>query len=221
MKLNSQNNRYIRFAQSALALCLLVGVGCAQEIGDINRIQPNYVDKDIFNGEWYQRTVVVDKQHASPYPFIGYEGDLTRIRWEITQTRLLVFRSHAMAPGAEGGDAGDQTLIAAFPIRRHFDIRRQYNPINGQENNVIQENDFDRPWWERDYMRVDWSQNVVQDYDINGWVRFRMGQDGATARAADSDPTNPWRVRISDDYIETTIEANSDAFCCNATGDWL
>ena len=40
MKLNSQNNRYIRFAQSALALCLLVGVGCAQEIGDINRINP-------------------------------------------------------------------------------------------------------------------------------------------------------------------------------------
>ena len=128
-----------------------------------------------------------------------------------------------MAPGAEGGDAGDQTLIAAFPIRRHFDIRRQYNPINGQENNVIQENDFDRPWWERDYMRVDWSQNVVQDYDINGWVRFRMGQDGVTARAADSDPDEP----LARSYLRRLYRNNNLAnlaltpSVCNATGDWF
>ena len=201
MKLQNKLNDGVRFPKLGLALMVIMGIGCAQEIGDINRIQPNYQDKKIFTGEWHQRTVVVDKQHSSSYPFIGYEGGLERIRWEITQRRLLAFRSYAKAPGAEGGDAGDQTLIAAFPIHRHFDIRRQYNPINGQENNVIQENDFDRPWWERQYIRVDWSNNLVQDYDLNGWVRLRMGADGVTARAADNDPTNPWRVRVSDDYI--------------------
>src|SRR5205085_2182288 len=38
-----------------------------------------------------------------------------------------------------------------------------YNPQTGEEYNVIVENDTDRPWYERAYMRVDWSKNLITD----------------------------------------------------------
>ena len=47
---------------------------------------------------------------------------------------------------------------AMFRIQSHFDIRRAYNPPTGEELNVVEENTIDRPWYEREYMRVDWSQ---------------------------------------------------------------
>ena len=125
---------------------------------------------------------------------------MERVVWEVTRDALLVFRSYSKAPGAEGGDPGSQTLIAAFPIQRHFDIRREYNPANGQESNVISENDFDNPWWERQYIRVDWSQNTVQDYDINGWVRLYMGPEAH--RNAENDATI---LGASADDFETTV----------------
>lgn len=47
--------------------------------------------------------------------------------------------------------------VAKFPIMSHFDIMRQYNSSTGEEYNVVVENGADRPWYQREYMRVDWS----------------------------------------------------------------
>ncbi|MGC8926941.1 MAG: hypothetical protein ACP5QK_03365, partial [Myxococcota bacterium] len=54
--------------------------------------------------------------------------------------------------------------IAAYRITSHFDIQRQYNPTTGEEYNVIVENTTDRLWWQREYIRVDWSQNLMFDW---------------------------------------------------------
>ena len=54
--------------------------------------------------------------------------------------------------------------IAAYRILSHFDIQRQYNPTTGEEINVIVENTTDRLWWDREYIRVDWSQNLMFDW---------------------------------------------------------
>src|SRR5581483_3534735 len=43
----------------------------------------------------------------------------------------------------------------------HFDVKREYNAGTGEQTNVISENITDRPWYDRDYMRVDWSNNLV------------------------------------------------------------
>src|SRR5699024_7276290 len=58
-------------------------------------------------------------------------------------------------------------VIAAYRITSHFDIQRQYDPATGEQTNVIVENASDRPWQQRKYMRVDWSQNLVTNYDLD------------------------------------------------------
>ncbi len=59
-------------------------------------------------------------------------------------------------------------MVAAYPIISHFDIQRDYNPPTGEEINVIDENTSDRPWYEREFMRVDWSKNLSTDnYDFD------------------------------------------------------
>ena len=48
--------------------------------------------------------------------------------------------------------------MAAFKIQSHFDVKRSYNPGTGEELNVIEENANDSPWYDRQFMRVDWSK---------------------------------------------------------------
>ncbi len=54
--------------------------------------------------------------------------------------------------------------IETFPISSHFDIVREYNPSTGEKTNVTSENSADRMWYERDYMRVDWSPGALQNF---------------------------------------------------------
>jgi hypothetical protein len=186
--------------------------GCGPAI-DINRVGPNVVDKKNFEGEWYFRTTVVDKQFHTDMLFIGLEGGLERVRWEITENQLIALRSYEKIPGSDPSNPGDQNVLAVFPIQRHFDIRRQYNPTNGVESNVIEENDYDRPWWEREHMRVDWSRNIAATYDLSGLSGIFSAN---VNRNANNDPTYPWKVRISDDYVETTIDTalDPDPYVC-------
>ena len=48
-------------------------------------------------------------------------------------------------------------------ISSHFDIIRDYNPTTGEETNKIIESE-ERPWNEREFIRVDWSSDMVTDY---------------------------------------------------------
>ena len=81
-----------RLWMAVLTLPFLWMGACGEPAVDINRVQPNYTPKEMFGGDWHFRATVVDKQHSSSYPFVGYEGGLDRVRWEITETRLLAFR---------------------------------------------------------------------------------------------------------------------------------
>ena len=64
--------------------------------------------------------------------------------------------------------------VAAFPIF-HADVRRQYNAATGEESNVIIENTFDRQWHERDYVRVNWSAQMIEEIDFSLMAQARMG----------------------------------------------
>src|SRR5688500_5443007 len=104
----------------ALALALaFTAVGCGEAI-DINRVGPNVVDKKIFDGEWYFRTTVVDKQFHTDFAFIGLEGQLERVRWEVTENQLVAHRSYERVPGTDPSNPGDQNVMAIFAITKHF-----------------------------------------------------------------------------------------------------
>ncbi len=181
------------------------GSACGEAI-DINRVAPNVVDKSVFSGEWYARATVVDKQFGTYAAFVGLEGGLERVRWEVTQERLIAYRSYEKVPGTDPSNPGEQNVIAMFPIQSHFDIRRQYNPTNGVESNVIEENTIDRPWWERQYMRVDWSRQEADTWDIGGQAFVGAGLQ----RNSNETPNYPWKVRIGDKLVGDTVISEGD-----------
>jgi hypothetical protein len=154
---------------AALAALAAAFTGCANDQDTVNRVQPNALAKSALEGEWYMRSTVIDTQVDAPV-FVGNQLGFERIVFEIQEKLLLVKRDHTLVRHIEDEAVTDSniktSIVAAYPIDSHFDIRREYNASTGEETNVITENDVDRPWYEREYMRVDWSQNVLEGNEV-------------------------------------------------------
>jgi hypothetical protein len=146
--------------------------GCAGE-GDVNRTQPDKVDKSMFflkDGRtpkvFYYRQTDVEVPSTSSFAFEGYMGDITKVHFVINEKYLIGYRAYEYAPGSNndfaGGANNQETPMVVFKIDSHFDVKREYNPATGEQTNVISENTNDRPWFERQYMRINWSQNLVE-----------------------------------------------------------
>ncbi len=148
-----------------LGLALLAA--CAQQVGDIDRTQPNKLEKSAFEGEWYVQQTVVGVNATAISSFVGLEGQTERVEFEIEEDYLLGFRTHEDVFNVDqAGLTGDEQFehgrpVIAFSIQSHFDIQRQYSSATGEQTNVISENGSDRPWYERDYVRINWSSNNV------------------------------------------------------------
>jgi hypothetical protein len=166
----------------ALVLLTIAGFasGCGKEQPPVDRVGTNAVAKSFFlDSSWYfGRTVIdVDYEGGQLGTFPGdaaldFQGSdlasMPRIRWVIEEDSLLAFRDYELIEGANpdmpepGDDLGQP--VAAFEIESHFDIRRAYADSTGEELNIIEENDTDRPWYEREYMRVNWATNILPGY---------------------------------------------------------
>jgi hypothetical protein len=175
------------------------------------------VEKKLFNdgGEWFFRQTVIDVPATTAITFIGEQGTTERVVWDIQEQFLFAYRAY---PFMEGGDGhvrpgtGPYTdaPVAAFRILSHFDVQRQYNPATGEQSNVLVENMMDRPWYERDYMRVDWANNLISDFSFSASavtqapVTFYNGED-ATHETKDA-------VQLGEDYIDVvqTITAQPE-----------
>ncbi len=168
-----------------LGLAALGSGGCAEEREPINRVQPNALAKTFFIGAdfvdtaddpaFYARAVITDVGYGAAQDGLftnTYAQQVSVIKWEITEDILIgriVYNRIIGADGEGDGNSSIDGLVAyAFPIINHFDIRRDYNPTTGEESNVIVENSSDRPWDQREFMRVDWSRNLNTDsYDFD------------------------------------------------------
>jgi len=163
----------------------LVAASCAQNNGDINRVQPNVMKKaDLLDGQWYFRNTVTWAPATTGFTFTGETGKLEKLVFEIRQNDLVGYRAYPFMPGSEGNVEQTSTPsgttatycqdgkcvggqkyygapVVAYRIDGHFDIQRNYNPATGETGNVIQENAFDRPWNEREFIRVNWSSSWV------------------------------------------------------------
>jgi|GEM_PF-316524 len=162
---------------------LAVGnVDCAQERDAIDRTRPARVGKTFFvgqnlqdardNPEFYVNNFVVDAPASQSLLPVATYDDVDRIRWEIQEDVLLARKAYEYVTGSDGrgvrGPTETGIIVAAYRIESHFDVRRAYNPSTGEEINVVEENMVDRPWYEREFMRVDWSNNMVDNPDWSG-----------------------------------------------------
>lgn len=218
-------NRY-----STLWLAAVLAVGCAQSNGDINRVQPNVVKKaDLLDGQWYLRSTVTYTPATTGFTFTGETGNMEKIVWEIQERNLVGYRAYPFIPGADstveasstpsgttakvcdenGKCAGGQkyfgTPVVAYRIGAHFDIQRTYNPSTGEQGNVIDENMSDRHWNEREYIRVDWSANVLNMGAGMGWNTMQNPAGGSdySAWVQTNEPG-------SDPYDWPTMEYGAD-----------
>jgi hypothetical protein len=186
----------------AAAAAALLAAGCAQSNGDLSYVQPNYLKKsDLLGGVWYFRNTVTDTPPTTGFTFAGETGELEKIVWDIQENHLIGYRSYPQIPGqdsritdasrpsgttvryckdgaCEGGHPYFGSPVVAFPIEKHFDIQRGYSPSTGEQTNVISENATDRPWNEREYIRVNWTAETMN---------VRMGAWGMVGPGSASD----------------------------------
>lgn len=173
-------------------------VGCAAERDPINRVQLNAIPKSFLVGEdytnpaddpeFYARSMVIKVPYGESgsdfLMFTNTINSMSKIKWQIQQDMLVGRISFERIVTTDGqgttpkADAerdpnkplaqNDGVVVYAFKIESQFDIRRDYNAQTGEESNVVVENDSDRPWPARDYVRVDFSKNMVTTaYDFD------------------------------------------------------
>src|SRR5262245_16399308 len=153
-------------------LILLTICGCASEPQPRSSVQTDVIAKSDLAGVWYFRQTVVGVPYTTGFTFIGEQGDneMEKIRWDIQEDVLTARRSYEFVKYTEKGEPsnpGDYfgAPVAAFKIKSHFDIIRDYNASTGEEYNKVVEN-TERKWYERQFMHVDWSQNLVSNFDF-------------------------------------------------------
>ena len=179
-----------------LLCALLVQVACAADMGDVDRTQPGKLKKSVFEHEWYYRQTVIGVPFTTGITFIGEQSILERVRWEISEEFLTAYRSYERVENSEvpsqlPGTHYQGAPIAAFRITSHFDVSRTYNEATGEQTNLINENNYDRPWYDRDYIRVDWSQNLLANFDFMAGGSEGLGVRTQGASYVVTDPNHP------------------------------
>ncbi len=227
--MNTNKGTKMRLIRLLTTLCMastLGVVGCAEPVEEVNTVQPDYIDKALFQGEWYYRQTMVDVSPEVAAAFVGMEADIERIRWEIRHSTLFAYRVHEAIPGLDesatrpGAEYQGDT-IAAFPITSHFDIKRTYNTSTGEQTNVIGENTTDRHWAERQFMRIDWSGGALSGPQDVDWYGIRWWN-------TDSDYIRPYEhfdpdaLILDEDYIQITTRRTVETsyMCYYVYGDW-
>ncbi|HVZ72989.1 MAG TPA: zinc-dependent metalloprotease [Polyangia bacterium] len=223
---------------SALALLATAAVaplaGCAGQ-GDIDRTQPDKVEKSIFfNADgtakvFYYRQTYIGVPPTSNWAFEGTQNTMMKVRFQITQDYLVGYRANDYAPGSENDFTSTanntDTPVVSYSIKSHFDVKREYNPATGEQTNVISENTTDRPWDQRQYMRVDWSTNFAAPPDLQTAGQdpmdfFAVKQVPHTWTVSETDYANPEygnRPIISQHYIDFVqkVTATPDYVACS------
>ena len=135
---------------------------CAEEVKDVNRVQPDYYPKDLLKGDWYYRQTIVDVPPDVGIAFVGLEGKVEKVNFEFAGDRILAHRTHESIQGLDedetrpGADFQGELVFKVSGVRQ-FDILRDFNTANGQQGNVLDEDTSLHPEWERKYFRADWA----------------------------------------------------------------
>ncbi len=212
----------------------VLAIGCSNP-GVVDRTQPNYTKKsDLLEGQWYYKNTIVGAPNSATVTRVAFGGQLEKIRWEVQEKLLVGYRTYEVVPGRdpridmENSRIGDVrfkdgrpykgTPVVAYAIESHFDRERVYNPATGEQTNVLIENTQDRPWYQREFMRVDWAHNQLVNFDqCDGLVscygtnslnmRFITKED---AVQNDNAPVEERDVEGKLKYFDFTVQAIGD-----------
>ncbi|MDB4967757.1 MAG: MoxR-like ATPase [Myxococcales bacterium] len=176
-------------------LALALAMGCAQENAPRSYVQPNVIKKADLQGTWYYLQTVTDAPPTSAIMFIGQSSELMKIRFDVQEGFLYARRAYEQVADSEDAYKQDPAKyagqpLAAWPIKNQFDIIRDYNSTTGEESNKIIES-TERPWNEREFIRVDWSENQITDYVGIGLNFFFNDATVSNVSYWESDPTKP------------------------------
>ncbi|MFT3709885.1 MAG: zinc-dependent metalloprotease [Archangium sp.] len=213
-----------RLFRSSLFAAALFASACAQpEL--IDRTQPNFIKKsDLLEGTWYIQESIIDAPKTpNGLAVVGYGGKMEKIRWEVQEGMLVGYRSYEIVPGADprvdreksklgkvvfqDGRPYKGNPVVAYRIESHFDRQRQYNAATGEQSNVLVEDSSDRPWYEREYMRVNWASSQIQNYETctqpGGLPNGCAGGSGLYMRYLTKEDQNP-----TDQALALTYDSN-------------
>ncbi len=200
--------------------------GCAEERPPIDRVQPDVLDKTFFVGnllqdsaddpEFYMQGTLVDVGFGATQDGLftsTYAQPLNRVKFQVTENYLIARISFERIPGSDGRGQGptsnDGVIAAMYRIESHFDISKAYNSTSGEELNIVEENTYDRPWYERKYMRVDWSSNLATntyDFDTLSMMGIYGGVKYEPMNYYINDPKDPDapHFAMQDGYFDIT-----------------
>ncbi len=87
---------------AALIAAFGLAFGCAQDLDEVNRVQPNYVKKSDYLGkEFYARQTVVETSFTSAYGFPGAMSSTVRGVFEAQEKHLFFYRTYEFIQGSE------------------------------------------------------------------------------------------------------------------------
>jgi len=99
---------------TSIACAALAGVltmtGCV-EPDQLNRVQPDLIDKSTMTGEWYILDTVVQSPYASSTVFPGLQSGLNRGVWEVEESRLFFYRTYEFIQGLESAGIKNDTDV--------------------------------------------------------------------------------------------------------------
>lgn len=226
------------FAATVAALLAPVA-GCVQDVGDIDRTQANRLDKAQFGGVWYYVKTVADIPFSSAFTFQGETnfGNGSKVIFDVQEKVLIAYPIIETVKGSEGKvikqkvrrywdkDRRDEFIdvyvgspVATWPIVSHFDVKRDYSAATGEQSNIIVENTTDRPWYERDYIRVDWAAESVRE------AGFITGNADAVpvhyVQEYEANGLNPDAPTFEPDYMDVVTKyfATPSLYACAAYG---
>ncbi|MDP3275431.1 MAG: hypothetical protein Q8Q09_09575 [Deltaproteobacteria bacterium] len=158
--------------------------------------------------QWAHQVTIVDKPATTGFQGISWYTQVEKVNWEVSEGFLIARLSYDRLNRADGvaasrdpwannndnginGNPRQGEILAVYGIQSHFDIRRSYNPQTGEELNVIEENGADRPWYQRRYMRIDWSRNLVGGYSAMSYAEWTGRVRAEPVPTYVNDPTDP------------------------------
>ncbi|MCC6623524.1 MAG: zinc-dependent metalloprotease [Deltaproteobacteria bacterium] len=197
MRFGTPPNGRTRRLLSSLALGVAMAgtavstTSCVEDVGLVDRTSPYKLDKTMFEGVWMYTITTVDVPYSSAVSFSGETpfGTARKIIFDLQEDYLIAYpivetvdgsekewKSHKIRKYWDPKNRDDfidfyvGPPVARWPIESHFDVNRAYNTFNGAQSNEVVENTSDRPWYERDYIRVTWSRQGLQNflYELQG-----------------------------------------------------